>query len=69
MPGLKRNLFSSLVAAQKGVETVIEKNGSSFDLGRFSVQLTRLDDMQKKVEEQSLLFAQFQGKHLVCSLY
>ena len=45
MPGLlKRNLFSSLVAAQKGVKTVIENNGSSIDLGPFSVQLIRFDN-------------------------
>ena len=43
--GLKRNLYSSLAAAQKGVKAIIENNGSSLDLEPFSAQLTRLDDM------------------------
>ena len=45
---LKRNLFSSLTAAQKSVKAVIEKNRSSLGLGPFSVQLTRLDDMDHR---------------------
>ena len=45
VPGWKRNLFSSLAAAQKGVKTIVEKNGSSLDLGPFGVQLTRFDNM------------------------
>ena len=74
--GLKRNLFSSSAAPQNVVKTVVEKNGSSLDLGPFSVQLTRLDNMetsiqqlQKKAEKQSLLVAQLQGESLVRSLY
>ena len=43
--GLKRNLSFILAAAQKGVKTVIENNGSSLDLERFNIQLTRLDNM------------------------
>ena len=46
MTGLKRNLFSSSAAAKKGVRTIIEQKGSSLDLGAFSVQLTRSDDMK-----------------------
>ena len=42
--GLRRHLFSSSAAAQKGVTKHIENNGSSLDLGSFSVQLTRLDN-------------------------
>ena len=45
VPGLKRNLFSKLAAAQKGIKRIIEKNGLSLNLGPFSVQLTRLYDM------------------------
>ena len=40
VPDLKSNIFSTSAAAQKGVETSIEKSGSSLDLGQFSVQLT-----------------------------
>ena len=43
---LKRNLFSSLAAAKKGVKIIIEQNGSSLDLGAFSGQLTWLDSME-----------------------
>ena len=32
VPGLKRNLFSTSDAAQKGVKKIIEKTGSSLDL-------------------------------------
>ena len=45
VPGLKRNLFESLSASQKGVKIIIEKNGSPLDLRPFGVQLTRLDNM------------------------
>ena len=45
VPGLKRNIFSSSTAAKIGVKMIIEKNGSSLDLGPFSVQLTRLVNM------------------------
>ena len=34
VPGLKRNLFSSLAAAKKGVKTIIEKMTHSSILGR-----------------------------------
>ena len=39
VPGLKRSLFFSSAAAQKGVKTTIENNGSFLDLGAFSVRL------------------------------
>ena len=42
---MKRDLFSSLAAAQKGFKTVIEKNGSFLDLGPLSVQLIRFDNI------------------------
>ena len=46
VPSLKRNLFSTSAAAQKGVKTIIEKSGLSLNLGSFSVQLTRLDSIK-----------------------
>ena len=45
VPGLKRSIFSSWTAAQKGVKTVKEKSGSYLRFAPFSVQLTRFDDM------------------------
>ena len=45
VPGFKRNIFSTSAAAQNGVKTIIEKNGSSLDVGTFSIQLTRLDSV------------------------
>ena len=45
VPVSKKNLFSGLAAAQKGVKIIIVKDGSSLDPGAFSVQLTRLDNM------------------------
>ena len=45
VPGLKRNLFSSSAASQKGVKTIIEKSSSSLELGSFSVQLTRFKNI------------------------
>ena len=46
VPCLKRNLLSTLAAAQKGVKQIIEKSGSSLDLRAFSVQSTRLDNTE-----------------------
>ena len=45
VPGLGRNLFSTAMAAQKGVKTVFTKAGSIVDLGLFSIQLTRSDNL------------------------
>ena len=45
VPGLKRNIFSTALAAQKGVKTIFTKAGSIVDLGLFSLQLTRSDDL------------------------
>ena len=48
--------FPSLVAAQKDVKAIIDNSSSSLDLGAFSVQLTRLDDMDYldlKITEES----------------
>ena len=39
VPGLKKNLFSSLAAAQIVVKTIFGKNDSFLDLGLLSVQL------------------------------
>ena len=39
------NLFSSLAAAPKGVQTIIKKSMSSLDIGPFSVQVTQFDSM------------------------
>ena len=45
VPGLGRIFFSTAMAAQKGVKTVITKAGSIVDLGLFSIQLTRSDNL------------------------
>ena len=37
VPGLERNLFSTALAAQKGVKTIFTKTGSIVDLGLFSI--------------------------------
>ena len=42
VPGLKRNIFSSLAAAKKDVKSIIEKNGSSLNLGPFNVRLIHI---------------------------
>ena len=42
---LKGTCSPVLAAAKKSVKTAVEMKGSSFDLGAFSVQLTRLDSM------------------------
>ncbi|CAM9519788.1 unnamed protein product, partial [Ascophyllum nodosum] len=44
VPGLGRNLFSTAMAAQNGVKTIITKAGSIVDLGLFSIQLSRSDN-------------------------
>ena len=55
----KKNLFSSVAAAQKDVKTVITKTGSYLDLGFFSIQLSRSDNLDHlnldnaKVNEQN----------------
>ena len=56
VPGLKRNLFSSSAAAEKDVKTIIEKSGSSLDLGPLSVQLVRLnkrDGLDRTIAKES----------------
>ena len=45
VPGLGRNLFSTAMAAQKGVKTIFTKAGSIVDLGLFSIQLMRSDNL------------------------
>ena len=45
VPGLGRNLFSTAMAAQKGVKTITTKAGSIVDLGLFPIQLTRTDNL------------------------
>ena len=42
---LGRNLFFTALAAQKGVKTIFTKAGSIVDLGIFSIQLTRSDNL------------------------
>ena len=37
VPGLGQNLFSTAMAAQKGVKTIFTKAGSTADLGLFSI--------------------------------
>ena len=44
-PGLRRNLFSIVAAAQKDVKIVITKGGSILDLGSFSLQLRTSDNL------------------------
>ena len=73
VPGLGRIFFSTAMAAQKGVKTVITKAGSIVDLGLFSIQLTRSDNLdfilswlfQKKVNGQSRHLALFRENHSV----
>ena len=76
VPGLGRNLFSTAVAAQKGVKTIFTKEGSIVDLGLFSIQLTRLDNLDhldlailKESRRTESAFALFQEKHLVIRIY
>ncbi|CAN0279405.1 unnamed protein product, partial [Ascophyllum nodosum] len=45
VPGLGRNLFSTAMAAQRGVKTIITKAGFIVDLGLFSIQLSRSDNL------------------------
>ena len=45
MPGLGRNLSSIALAAQKGGKTIFTKVSSIIDLGLFSIQLTRSDNL------------------------
>ena len=45
MPGLGKNLSSTALASQKGVQTICSKAGSTVDLGLFSIQLTRSDNL------------------------
>ena len=75
-PGLKRNLSSISAVAQKGVKISIEKNGSSLDLGVFSIQLTRLDNMDhldlrtaKESRRTESALCAFREKSLVRSQY
>ena len=44
-----RNLFSTAFADQKGVKTIFTKAGSIIDLGLFSIQLTRSDNLDHLV--------------------
>ena len=56
VPGLGRNIFSTAMAAQKGVKTVFTKAGSIVDLGLFSIQLTRsinLDNLKLAISKES----------------
>ena len=68
--------FSAAFADQKGVKTIFTKAGSIIDLGLFSIQLTRSDNLdhlvlaiQKKVNRQSRHVALFREKFLVVKLY
>ena len=46
VPDLGRNIFSTALAAQKGVKTIFsKKEGSILDLGLFSIQLARSDNL------------------------
>ena len=45
VPGLDRNLFSTAMAAQKDVKTITTRAGPIVDLGLFSIQLTRSDNL------------------------
>ena len=56
MSGLGRNLFSTALAAQKGVKTIFTKAGSIFDLDLFLFQLTRsnnLDHLDLAISKES----------------
>ena len=45
VPGLKRNIFTSAAKTRKGVKNVVATSAPHPDLGLFSVQLTRSDNM------------------------
>ena len=45
VPGLGRNLFSTAMAAPQGANTIFTKAGSIVDLGLFSIQLTKSDNL------------------------
>ena len=45
VPGFGRNLFSTALAAQKGVKTIFTKASSIVDLSLFSFQLTQSDNL------------------------
>ena len=45
VPGLGRNFFSTALATQKGVKTIFTKASSIVGLDLFSIQLTRLDNL------------------------
>ena len=56
VPGSNKNIFFISAAAQKGAKTVMKRSGSSLDRGPYSVQLTRLDNMEHldlKIAKQS----------------
>ena len=76
VPGLKRNIFPSLVATKRGVNTIIEQKGSSLDHRAFSFQLTRLDGMEyldltiaKESRRTESALCTISGKNCVGSLY
>ena len=46
VPGLGRNTFSTALAAQKGAKTIFAKAGSIVDLGLFSIELARSDNLE-----------------------
>ena len=75
VPGLKRNLFSGLIAGRKRVKAVIENSGSFRDLGPLRFQLIRLYNMDplymtiaKQRRTESALIVQFQTNRVVRSL-
>ena len=45
VPGLRRNLFSTALAGQKGVKSIFTTAGSIVGLGIFSIQLNKSDNM------------------------
>ena len=56
VPGLGKYLFSTALAAQKGVKTIFTKAGSIVDLGLFSIQLARsnnFDHLDLVIAKQS----------------
>ena len=74
--GLGRNIFSTALAAQKGVNIIFTKAGSIVDLSLFSIQSTKSDisdhldlAISKESKRTELACCAISGRHLVRKLY
>ena len=76
VPGLRIILFSTALVVQKSVKTISTKAGSIVDLGLFSIQVRRSDNLDnldfviaKESKRTSRHVALFREKRLVIKLY